>query len=307
MQSSAISDGRDGLPADTVVEPPSIRHALESGIGDGRQHASEAPQGRGVVGKRADVACVVAAGGSGERLGRPGGKQLMPVLGKPLLTWSLQAFDAVSQVGLIVAVCPEDRLEEYRALAIEPYELVTPVELVPSGQLRQESAMNGVEAVPRSFRFIAMHDGARPIIPPETIVHAINMLKGTPEADGVVCGHPAIDTLKVIEGDSVVGTPDRSMFWVAQTPQVFHADVLRQAHVSAMEDGYIGTDDSSLVERVGGHVILLECPRDNIKLTVPEDVASVAAFLRQRYGDQVGYGKPVGPDTPLPAEGILGA
>ena len=77
------------------------------------------------------------------------------------------------------------------------------------------------------------------------------------------------------------------MFWVAQTPQVFHADALRQAHLAAMEEGFIGTDDSSLVERVGGRVILLECPRDNIKLTVPEDVAPVVAYLKQRYGSDV--------------------
>jgi 2-C-methyl-D-erythritol 4-phosphate cytidylyltransferase len=269
---------------DTVVEPPSIVEAVEQGLRGGAIHHAAAPQGRGVVGKKADVAVVIVAGGSGERLGRPGGKQLMPVLGKPLLTWSLQAFDAVSQVGKIVVACPEARMEEYRSLAIEPYDLVTPIELVPSGQLRQESAMNGVEAVPDSFKFIAMHDGARPVILPETIVHAINMLKGTLEADGVVCGHPAIDTLKVINGDTVVGTPDRSMFWVAQTPQVFHADILRQAHLAAMEEGFIGTDDSSLVERVGGRIILLECPRDNLKLTVPEDVAPIVAFLRQRYG-----------------------
>ena len=148
--------------------------------------------------------------------------------------------------------------------------------------------MRGVEAVPPSFKFIAMHDGARPVILPETIVHAINVLKGTLDADGVVCGHPAIDTLKVVDGGAVVGTPERSMFFVAQTPQIFHADVLRQAHQAAMEEGFVGTDDSSLVERVGGRVQLVNCPRDNIKLTVPEDLPSVQAFSRQRYGDSLG-------------------
>lgn len=269
---------------DTVVEPPSIAQALQTSWKSDLHHPVTAPAGRGVVGKKADVAVVIVAGGSGERLGRPGGKQLMPLLGKPLLTWSLQAFDAVSQVGHIVVACPKDRMDEYRTLAIEPYDLVTPVELVPAGQLRQESSLNGVEAVPEQFKYIAMHDGARPVILPETIVHAINRLKGTIDADGVVCGHPAIDTLKVISDSKVVGTPERSMFWIAQTPQIFHAETLRQAHHAAMEEGFIGTDDSSLVERIGGQVILLECPRDNIKLTVAEDVAPVVAFLKTRYG-----------------------
>ena len=74
--------------------------------------------GRGVVGKKANVAAVIVAGGSGERFGRHGGKQLLPICGKPLMSWCLQAFDAVSCVGKIVIVCPEARCEEYRSLAV---------------------------------------------------------------------------------------------------------------------------------------------------------------------------------------------
>ncbi len=257
-------------------------------------HAQNAPQetprvpaqsGRGVVGKKANVAAVIVAGGSGERFGRPGGKQLMPICGKPLMSWCLQAFDAVPMVGKIVIVCPESRIEEYRSLAVEPYGLVTPVEFACSGSIRQESALNGVELASQGFPIIAMHDGARPLILPETIVHAINVLKGTLDADGVVCGHPAIDTLKVVEGSSVVGTPDRSMFWIAQTPQIFHSDILLEAHRTALEEGYVGTDDASLVERIGGKVVLVDCPRDNMKLTVPEDLPAVSSLLHARYGE----------------------
>ena len=273
-----------GTAGDTVVEPAALASALGGLDAPTPAVSAPAPQGCGCVGKKANVAAVIVAGGSGERFGRPGGKQLMPLGGKPVLTWSIQAFDAVSQVGRIVVVCPAARIEEYRTLAVDPYGIVTPVDFVPGGALRQESAMHGVEAVPPEFKFVAMHDGARPLILPETIVHAINVLKGTLDADGVVCGHPAVDTLKVIDAGSVVGTPDRSMFWVAQTPQIFHADVLRQAHQAAMEEGFIGTDDSSLVERVGGRVVLVDCPRDNIKLTVPEDLAPILSMLRQRYG-----------------------
>ena len=275
---------------DTVIEPAALAGALDAYLEeDPVLDGAPASRPAGRVDKKANVAAVIVAGGSGDRFGRPGGKQLLPVLGKPLLTWSIQAFDAVGQVGHIVVVAPERRIDEYRELAVDPYNFVTPVTVVPSGSLRQESAMHGVEAVPPSFKFIAMHDGARPVILPETIVHAINVLKGTLDADGVVCGHPAIDTLKVVDGGTVVGTPERSMFFVAQTPQIFHADVLRQAHQTAMEEGFVGTDDSSLVERVGGRVVLVTCPRDNIKLTVPEDLPPVQAFLRQRFGTPEGY------------------
>ena len=272
-------------PGDTVIEPAALAQAMDAFL-DTPPAAQEAvrPQTAGRVDKKANVAAVIVAGGSGERFGHPGGKQLLPVCGRPLLTWSIQAFDAVGSVGRIVVVAPGRRIEEYRAQAVEPFDFATPIDFVAAGALRQESAMRGVEAVPPSFKFIAMHDGARPIILPETIVHAVNVLKGTLDADGVVCGHPAIDTLKVVDGGTVVGTPERAMFFVAQTPQIFHADVLRQAHQAAMEEGFVGTDDSSLVERVGGRVRLVNCPRDNIKLTVPEDLPSVQAFLRERYG-----------------------
>jgi 2-C-methyl-D-erythritol 4-phosphate cytidylyltransferase len=270
---------------DAVVAPDVLAESLAScSAGEKAPIRVPSPQGRGCVGKKANVAAVIVAGGSGERFGHPGGKQLLDVCGKPLLTWSIEAFDAVSQVGRIVVVVPPDRVDEYRAAAVDPFGFVTPVDVVPGGGLRQESAMRGVEAVPASFKFIAMHDGARPLVLPDTIVHVVNVLKGTLDADGAVCGHAAIDTLKVVDAGAVVGTPDRSMFFVAQTPQVFHADVLRQAHQAAMEEGFVGTDDSSLVERVGGRVVLVTCPRDNIKLTVPEDLAPVSAFLRQRYG-----------------------
>ncbi len=256
-------------------------------VADGAQAAPgvAAQSGRGVVGKKANVAAVIVAGGSGERFGRPGGKQLLPICGKPLMSWCLQAFDAVPMVGKIVIVCPEARIEEYRSLAVEPYCLATPVEFACAGSIRQESALNGVELASQDFPIIAMHDGARPLILPETIVHAINVLKGTLDADGVVCGHPAIDTLKVVEGSSVVGTPDRSMFWIAQTPQIFHSDILLEAHRTALQEGYVGTDDASLVERIGGKVVLVDCPRDNMKLTVPEDLPAVSSLLHARFGE----------------------
>lgn len=237
---------------------------------------------QGVVGDKADVAAVIVAGGSGERFGNRGGKQLYTILGRPILTWSIQAFDATDQVGHIVVVCPESRMEEYVDQAIAPYDFVTPISVAASGTLRQESAMNGVAAVPDGYPYVAIHDGARPIVTPDTISHAINVLKGNFDADGVIVGHPAIDTMKVIDGDVVVGTPDRSMFWIAQTPQVFHHEICEAAYTTALAEGFVGTDDSSLVERVGGRIMLVECPRDNIKVTVPEDIGPATAALERR-------------------------
>ncbi len=237
---------------------------------------------KGKVASNATTAAVILAGGRGERFGQQGGKQLYEVLGRPVVTWSAEAFDAVADVGLIVVVCADDAVEDFCKRAFDPYPFVTPIEFASAGDLRQESAFNGVGAVPESFEFIAMHDGARPLITPDLIMHAINMIKGTLDADGAVVGHPAIDTLKVVGNGAVVGTPDRSMFWVAQTPQVFRADVLRRAHTAALAEGFVGTDDSSLVERLGAKVLLVNGPRDNIKVTVPEDRGPVEAALQYR-------------------------
>jgi 2-C-methyl-D-erythritol 4-phosphate cytidylyltransferase len=237
---------------------------------------------KGKVSPKATTAAVILAGGSGERFGRQGGKQLYELLGRPVVTWSAEAFDAVADVGLIVVVCPDDEVEEFCRLAFDPYPFVTPIVFASSGALRQESAWSGVNQVPETYEFIAMHDGARPLITPDLVMHAINMIKGTLDSDGAVVGHPAIDTLKVVGKGVVVGTPDRSMFWVAQTPQVFRSDVLRKAHLAALSEGFVGTDDSSLVERLGAKVLLVNGPRDNIKVTVPEDRGPVAAALRRR-------------------------
>lgn len=238
----------------------------------------------GVVSPNADTAAVVLAGGNGSRFGNPGGKQLFDLLGHPVVTWAVEAFDAVPEVGSIIVVCPENAIDEFRRIAFDPYPFVTPIEFISSGDVRQESAFNGVNAVDGFYEFIAMHDGARPLVTPQLIRHALAMLKGTLDADGAIVGHPAVDTLKVVGDGIVVGTPDRSMFWNAQTPQIFRAEILRRAHVEALSQGFVGTDDSSLVERLGAKVLLVDGPRDNIKVTVPEDAGPVVAALEVRLG-----------------------
>ena len=234
----------------------------------------------GKVDSNPKTAAIILAGGTGERFGREGGKQLVEIAGKPILTWSAEAFDAVGDIGLIVLVCPEDRQEEYIKRAVDPFPFATPVVVAPAGKLRQESAFLGLEAVPDDYEFVVLHDGARPLITPELILHTINTVKGNLDADGAVVAHPAIDTLKFVEDGVIAGTPDRRVFWNAQTPQVFRSGIYRRAHMSALSDGFVGTDDSSLIERLGGRVLVVEGKRDNIKLTVPEDLTLLASAVR---------------------------
>ena len=287
-----IGDGMGGArktidPISTTAALRSPELLLERTSFDALDESFKGLEGR--LDKNPKTAAIVLAGGSGERFGRSDGKQLVKIAGKPVLTWSCEAFDAVGDVGLIVVVAPEDRREEYLANAIDPFPFVTPVVMATAGSIRQESAFSGLEQVPDDFEFVVLHDGARPLISPDLIAHTINILKGSVDADGAVVAHPSIDTLKVVENGVIVGTPDRTVFWNAQTPQVFRSGIYRRAHASALADGFVGTDDSSLIERLGGKVLVVEGKRDNIKLTVPEDYMMLAAAVHSVFGEKANH------------------
>lgn len=229
------------------------------------------------------AAAVIVAGGSGTRFGNPGGKQLVALAGRPMLAWTIEAFDRAARIGHIVVVCPAERREEYVAAAVEPYTFTTPITFAACGAERQDSTRSGVAAVPAGFDCVAIHDGARPLIRPATIDAAVERLIATPGIDGVVCGQPSIDTLKLADAAGhIEATPDRSHYWCVQTPQVFWRDTVMDAYDAAAAEGFLGTDDASLVERTGGRVLLLDTPRDNMKVTVPEDLALAEAILASR-------------------------
>lgn len=211
-----MADDANGL-VEVGIDPISVSAALTPAEVDMYVHQINTLENAsslltGHVSKNPSTAAIIVAGGEGERFRNPGGKQLFEVLGKPVLTWSAEAFDAVPDVGVIVIVCPEERQAEYCRQAIDPYPFVTPIEFAPSGEVRQESAMNGFESLTKDYEIIAVHDGARPLITPEIISHAINHLKGNLDIDGIVVGHPSVDTLKIVSDRLISATPDRSMF-----------------------------------------------------------------------------------------------
>ena len=240
---------------------------------------------QGIVSPKAHTAVIILAGGTGERFGRVGGKQLVVVEGHPILSWTIAAFDAVADVAQIVVVCPEVRHEEFLKNAIDPYDFKTTIVLASAGTTRQESAFSGMQAVAENASLVALHDGARPLVTPLLIEHVINSLKGNFDADGAIVATPAIDTLKVVQNGKIVGTPDRSVFYNAQTPQVFRKEIYARAQASALKDGFLATDDAALIERMGGTVLVVEGSRDNIKLTVPEDYDVVSAVIQRTLFD----------------------
>ena len=149
----------------------------------------------------APVCAIIVAGGTGSRFGNPGGKQLVMVEGRPLVSWCIAAFDRSELVGHIVVVCPQERRLEMARDAVEPFGYATPVTYADAGSTRQDSTRAGLDAVPEGFSYVAVHDGARPLIKPQTVDSAARILMANAEIDGVVCGQPAIDTLKRVEPD----------------------------------------------------------------------------------------------------------
>ncbi len=234
-----------------------------------------------------DTCAVVAAGGLGMRFGDPRGKQYVELCGLPVLCWSILALSESPSVGHIVVVCPEGRQAETREV-VSMVAADVPVSFVTGGATRQESCLAGIHAVPAGYDFVAIHDGARPLIQPATVEAVIARVRDDEVLAGAICAHPSADTLKVVEGGVVVSTPDRSRFWAVQTPQVFRRQAVLSAHERAAQEGFVGTDDSSLVERAGGRVACVESPSDNMKITMPEDRAPIEAILERRLAEHEG-------------------
>ena len=221
---------------------------------------------------------VVLAGGAGRRMGGEEPKQFMRVAGRPVLACVLAAFEACDAVDGTVIVGPEDRLDTCASLSRQ-MGCRKVKDVVAGGKERQDSVLCGVNRVPSEVDVIAVHDGARPLVQPDDITRVV---RAADAFGAAVLGTPVSDTVKRAAGDQVEETLDRSNLWSVQTPQAFRASVLREAQAQALEDGFIGTDDTVLVERIGHPVAIVEGARDNIKVTVPEDLARVEDILNRR-------------------------
>lgn len=231
-----------------------------------------------------DTCAVIVAGGSGERFGDPRGKQFVDLLGLPLMCWSILAFDSAPSVGHLVVVCPEGRADEVAKVALGAIETKREVTLVPGGATRQDSVLAGLTAAPPNLAYVAIHDGARPLIEVAAIERCLTELRAR-DVDGTICAARVSDTLKLVDEDgNIVGTPDRSWLWGAQTPQCFALETVRSAHERALLEGRVATDDSELVCAAGGRVAVVACSRDNLKVTMPEDLGIAEALLRSRMG-----------------------
>lgn len=220
---------------------------------------------------------IIPAAGSGNRMNREISKQYLSLGGKPLLVRTLEVFEACPLVDALLVMVPLRDLHSVRADILAPWNLKKPTVIVPGGEERQDSVRAGIEALDADTDMVVIHDAVRPFITVELISRCI--LAAAQEGAATV-GMPVKDTIKEVGPDGrVLKTCDRSRSWLTQTPQAFRRDLIESAHSAAVRDGVRGTDDASLVERLGSAVRMIRGDYRNIKITTPDDLLVAEALL----------------------------
>jgi len=214
---------------------------------------------------------VIAAAGSGERLGAGGPKALVPLAGRPLIEWALEAFEAAARVEQVIVAMPAG------------YEAQLPVLSVTGGASRSASVLAALVHV--ATELVVVHDAARPLVTPELIDATLASLAGDAEAAGAVAAAPLTDTVKEAGGRPPVveRTLDRERLWAVQTPQAFRTAALREALEGASPGELASaTDDAALVEARGGRVLICPAAPENFKVTTKLDLRIAEALLAER-------------------------
>lgn len=220
---------------------------------------------------------IIPAAGQGKRMGAGKNKLLLELNDIPILIHTLMVFEKDEDCdGIILAISPHDE-KEFKNLIAE-YQIKKVTAIVFGGKERQHSVFNGLKAA-KAEGIILVHDGARPFIDIPLIHHLVDV---TVAHGAAVIAVPVKDTMKRIHNQEVVETVERSSLWAIQTPQAFRVSLLLSAHQKAEKDDYLGTDDSSLVERMNVSVKIVEGSYDNIKLTTAEDLYFAEAIMRKR-------------------------
>ena len=226
------------------------------------------------------VNAVIVAAGKGCRMRHDRPKQFLPLAGRPLLLRTLDRFARVDVIRRVVVITSAADRAECRALLDADGPRTTPAVVVEGGARRQDSVRCGLAALDAACDIVVIHDAARPFVNVETIAHSI---RAAAETGAALVATPARDTLKRVGLDATVSaTLSRQDVWLAQTPQTFQVDLIREAHRRAQEQGVTATDDAGLVERLGRPVRVVPGDALNFKITTRDDLILAEALLRTR-------------------------
>jgi 2-C-methyl-D-erythritol 4-phosphate cytidylyltransferase len=221
---------------------------------------------------------LIVSAGKGHRFMEGKKKQFHFLADKPILVHTLDQFEKCSLIHSILLVVGQEDMDYCLKEIVEKWQFRKISQIVPGGKQRQDSVKNGIDVLSRDTDIVVIHDGVRPFVTREMIEDSI---RSAIRFQAVVFAMPVKETIKMIQPDgTVLKTLDRESLWQIQTPQTFRADVIREAYFKATEDGFRGTDDASLVERIGLKVHILPGTYTNIKITTPEDLILANLFLQ---------------------------
>jgi 2-C-methyl-D-erythritol 4-phosphate cytidylyltransferase len=228
------------------------------------------------------VFAILPAAGLGTRMAGPQPKQFLSLDGIPILIHSLRAFAAVERVKSMYVAVRKTEMERVQAQVVE-HGFAERVHVVEGGDSRQESVVHALNALPaEAGDIVLVHDAVRPLIDTATIERTIDAVA---EHGAAIVALPAVDTIKQVErtahGAIITSTIPREFIVQAQTPQGFRFEVLQKAMSEAVEDGFVGTDEASVVERAGFPVAVVHGSQVNLKITQPGDIELAEFFLRQ--------------------------
>jgi 2-C-methyl-D-erythritol 4-phosphate cytidylyltransferase len=222
------------------------------------------------------AAVIIPAAGSGSRTGLKTPKPFLRISGSPLILFSLKAFQRHRSIAIMQPVLSKELLPAFQRRVLDRHPLSKCRPPVTGGRERQDSVFNGLRALPGDLDIVVVHDAARPFVTPAIITAVI---AAAARHGAALAAIPAQDTIIKARGGSLMeGTVDRSRLRQVQTPQAFRTTLLREAHERAACDGYRGTDDASLVQRLGKPVRIVPGSSSNFKVTTSDDVALARAL-----------------------------
>ncbi|TDF91429.1 2-C-methyl-D-erythritol 4-phosphate cytidylyltransferase [Paenibacillus piri] len=230
------------------------------------------------------LAVVVVAAGKGSRMRTEESKQYLHLNGKPIIVHTLALFQRIAQVDTIVLVTGTDDMERCSGY-VGQYGLSKVKHIVAGGKERQHSVYRGLQALAADTEWVMVHDGVRPFV---AVEHVVACWRKAMETEAAVLAVPVKDTIKVVNSAGTIqSTPDRRSLWAIQTPQAFRLSLLKRAYAEAEKDGFTGTDDAMLVERIGTPVQVVEADYYNIKITTPEDLPWADWIIHHVRGESV--------------------
>jgi 2-C-methyl-D-erythritol 4-phosphate cytidylyltransferase len=226
------------------------------------------------------VSAVIVAAGRGRRMGFD--KIFAPLHGKPVLYWSLRAFQDCAEVDEIIVVTREDAIEHVQRLA-QAEKLSKVTKVVPGGAERHLSVWNGLQAVNiDGCEYVAIHDGARPLVTPKIIAECLAMAE---KHGAACCAAPIADTVKRASYENMVtDSVERQNLWAMQTPQIFSSGLILQAYAALMAHSEMVTDEVSAIQKIGKRVALLKNEDYNFKITFPRDLPLAEQVMDIREG-----------------------